>query len=62
MGGGEKAARALGVPFLGAIPLDPAVARSGDDGVPYIRSHADCPTWHAVTAVMEKLLVQIETP
>lgn len=62
MGGGEKAARALDVPFLGAIPLDPAVARSGDDGVPYIRGHADSPTWHAVTAVMEKLLVQIETP
>jgi len=62
MGGGEKAACALGVPFLGAIPVDPAIVRSGDEGLPYIRGHADSPTWQAVNAVMERLLEQLETP
>jgi Mrp family chromosome partitioning ATPase len=33
-GGGEKSARELGVPFLGSIPLDPAVVLAGDTGIP----------------------------
>ncbi len=33
-GGGEKAAEEMGVPFLGALPLDPAVVVSGDQGRP----------------------------
>lgn len=31
-GGGEKLARESGVPFLGAIPIDPAICKSGDSG------------------------------
>ncbi|MGA9099142.1 MAG: Mrp/NBP35 family ATP-binding protein [Methanotrichaceae archaeon] len=31
-GGGEKAAKDLNVPFLGAIPLDPEIGRLGDLG------------------------------
>jgi ATP-binding protein involved in chromosome partitioning len=34
-GGGERMAADMGVPFLGRIPLDPAVSRAGDDGQPY---------------------------
>jgi ATP-binding protein involved in chromosome partitioning len=59
-GGGRKAAADLGVPYLGAIPLDPAMVRAGDDGRPYILSHADSPTWKAVDEVMEHLVSQIE--
>jgi len=33
-GGGEKLARDLRVPFLGKVPLDPAVSKSGDTGRP----------------------------
>ncbi|MEJ2717026.1 MAG: Mrp/NBP35 family ATP-binding protein [Deltaproteobacteria bacterium] len=33
-GGGEKSARELGVPFLGSVPIDPAVVLAGDTGVP----------------------------
>ncbi len=33
-GGGEKLARDLRVPFLGKIPLDPAVSQGGDTGKP----------------------------
>jgi ATP-binding protein involved in chromosome partitioning len=35
-GGGEQAAKELGYPFLGAIPLDPALSRAGDAGVPLV--------------------------
>ncbi len=35
-GGGERLAAETGVPFLGRIPIDPEVARSGDDGDVYL--------------------------
>lgn len=31
-GGGERLAREIGAPFLGAIPIDPAICSSGDSG------------------------------
>jgi len=62
-GGGKAAAADLGVPFLGAIPLDPAMVKAGDEGRPFISSHADSPTWKAVNAVMEQLVAEInKTP
>ena len=60
-GGGEKAARELGVPYLGAIPLDPAMVKAGDEGRPYVLRHADTPTWKAVDAVMENLVKRVES-
>ncbi len=35
-GGGEKAAGTLSVPFLGGVPLDPALALAGDAGNPVV--------------------------
>jgi ATP-binding protein involved in chromosome partitioning len=35
-GGGEQLATELGLPFLGALPLDPEVVQSGEDGVPVV--------------------------
>jgi ATP-binding protein involved in chromosome partitioning len=60
-GGGEKAARDLGVPFLGAIPIDPAMVKAGDEGRPFILRHADSLSWKAVDAVMQKLVTIVET-
>ncbi len=60
-GGGEKAAQELGVPYLGSIPLDPAMVKAGDEGRPYVLRHADTPTWKAVDAVMEKLVKRVES-
>jgi ATP-binding protein involved in chromosome partitioning len=61
MGGGEKAAHDLGVPYLGAIPLDPEMVKAGDEGRPYILRHANTPTWKAVDAVMENLVKVVES-
>ena len=38
-GGGERLAKDAGVPFLGAIPIDPLVRLGGDDGVPVVISN-----------------------
>jgi len=59
-GGGEKAAQKFGVPFLGAIPLDPAMVASGDAGKPFITADPESPTAKAVEAVMEKVLAIAE--
>lgn len=60
-GGGEKAASELGIPYLGSIPLDPAMVKAGDEGRPYVLRHADTPTWKAVDAVMENLVKRVES-
>ncbi len=40
-GGGEQMARDLDLRFLGAVPLEPAVAISGEQGVPIVRAQPD---------------------
>jgi ATP-binding protein involved in chromosome partitioning len=60
-GGGKKAAENLGVPFLGAIPVDPAIVKAGDEGRPFLLKHADSATGKAVDAVMECLVREINT-
>jgi ATP-binding protein involved in chromosome partitioning len=40
-GGGRRASEQLGVPFLGSIPLDPAVCQAGDRGQPITAAHPD---------------------
>ncbi len=42
-GGGVKMAASLGVPFLGAIPLDPAIVDCGDEGRPLVIAHPGAP-------------------
>jgi ATP-binding protein involved in chromosome partitioning len=38
-GGGRRTAEQLGVPFLGEIPIDPAIVVGGDAGTPIVLSH-----------------------
>ncbi|QSZ66893.1 ATP-binding protein [Methanofollis aquaemaris] len=59
-GGGKIAAEELGVPFLGAIPIDPAMREAGDEGRPFINRHNDSSSWKAIDAVMENLVKVVE--
>jgi Mrp family chromosome partitioning ATPase/predicted Fe-Mo cluster-binding NifX family protein len=43
-GGGEQLATKHGMPFLGKIPLDPDIVKSGDEGRPYVYHYAKTPT------------------
>lgn len=55
-GGGERMATEMNVPFLGKIPLDPAIAQAGDAGEPYIQKYADSPTGKAFQQAIAPIL------
>lgn len=55
-GGGERIASSLGVPMLGAIPLDPAIVDGGDSGVPLVASAPDSPAAQAYAAIADTLV------
>ncbi len=53
--GGKRLAEESGVPFLGAVPLDPRVVRSCDDGHPCVLSRDDSAAAKAFERIVEKL-------
>ena len=63
-GGGKKAAEELGVPFLGEVPLDPALAEAGDQGKPLISATPgvleSSPSARAFPPIVEKLIQQLK--
>jgi ATP-binding protein involved in chromosome partitioning len=58
-GGGEKLASEAGVPFIGVIPMDPAVRASGDNGIPVVISHPESPVAKALIKVAEDIAAKI---
>jgi Mrp family chromosome partitioning ATPase len=54
-GGGERAAHELGVPFLGAIPIDPVVVKDTDSGKPFMLYDMSCVAGMAFQRIMEKV-------
>lgn len=59
-GGGEMLAKDTGVPYLGAIPIDPAVRQGGDEGVPITISKPDSPAAQALSSIAEALLETLQ--
>jgi ATP-binding protein involved in chromosome partitioning len=55
-GGGEKLAGEMEVPFLGRIPLDPAVRDAGDAGVPPVAGAPDSQAALALTEVADSIM------
>jgi ATP-binding protein involved in chromosome partitioning len=58
-GGAVRAAEALGVPFLGEIPLDAAIRKHSDSGVPVVLAEPDSPSGRAFAEITGKLAQQI---
>ena len=54
-GGGEREAARLGVPFLGALPLDPALRIAADAGMPLVLTNQDSPTVVVIREVAANL-------
>ncbi|MBT4921960.1 MAG: P-loop NTPase [Rickettsiales bacterium] len=54
-GGGAKIAGSIGVPFLGAIPLDPMIVDCGDEGSPLVTAHPDAPASAVYRDIAETL-------
>ncbi|MGV3618973.1 MAG: Mrp/NBP35 family ATP-binding protein [Fimbriimonas sp.] len=55
---GEELATSLKVPYLGSVPLDPAVSEDGDRGVPPIVAHPQRPQADAFREIAGKLAQQ----
>lgn len=58
-GGGERAAAKLGVPFLGSIPIDPAIRDGGDSGHPIVVADAASPQAAAFRTIAQKLIAEL---
>lgn len=54
-GGGEKMAAEMGIPFLGRIPLDPAMVSAGDEGKPCVGQTGDSPAAIAMEEIFTKV-------
>ena len=59
-GGGERMAAEMQVPFLGRIPLDPALVAAGDDGHPYVHRYGHSPTANLIEGMALSLLTTCE--
>ncbi len=55
-GGGERAAEKLGVPFLGRVPIDPAIRSGGDTGQPIVVADPGSPQTKAFKEIAQKLV------
>ena len=54
-GGGKELASRMRVPFLGTIPLDPEIVKSGDSGQPYVLSYSKTETAKRFDEIVDKI-------
>jgi len=60
--GGQSLATELGVPLLGRIPLEPAVAEAGDAGLPVVAAHPDSPAARALVLAAQAVSAALPRP
>lgn len=58
-GGGERAAEKLGIPFLGRIPIDPAIREGGDSGHPIVVGNPASPQAAAFRDIAQKIIAAL---
>ena len=59
-GGGKRTAEELEIPFLGSVPLDPAIVTGGDQGTPVVIERPDSPAGRAFRELAQNLVDGIE--
>ncbi len=59
-GGGEALAKDMGLPFLGAVPLDPKVREGGDEGIPTVVGAADSSAGKALQNMAKAVINAVE--
>jgi Mrp family chromosome partitioning ATPase/predicted Fe-Mo cluster-binding NifX family protein len=57
-GGGKELASRMGVPFLGAVPLDPDIVKSGDSGQPYVLTYTNTESAKRFDEIVEKITAE----
>jgi len=60
VGGGEKIAKDMNVPFLGRIPIDPRICEDSDEGVPFVLKHRNSAASKAFAEIVKKIEKKIE--
>lgn len=55
VGGGEKMAEEMDVPFLGRIPIDASISKASDEGVPFILRHVNTPATKAFKDIVKNV-------
>lgn len=60
IGGGEKAAKELNVPFLGRIPIDPEMVQNCDRGMPYVTSYPNSEATKALQSIAQQCKEYVE--
>ena len=60
VGGGERIARDMKVPFLGRIPLDPEMVNCTDDGRPFVNLYPESTVTTAFKSIAEKWIQMLE--
>jgi ATP-binding protein involved in chromosome partitioning len=58
-GGGEAVAAEMAVPFLGRVPLDPAVREGGDAGAPIVATRPESAAAECLAAIARQLAAAI---
>ncbi|HQO77991.1 MAG TPA: Mrp/NBP35 family ATP-binding protein [Thermodesulfobacteriota bacterium] len=61
VGGGEKAAHEMSVPFLGRIPLEPGMVESSDTGSPYVARNPDSRVAEAFRSIAEQWRILLDS-
>jgi ATP-binding protein involved in chromosome partitioning len=61
IGGARREAEKQRLPFLGEIPLDPAIRETSDEGRPIVLSHPESPGAKAFMAIAARLWQEVET-
>jgi len=61
-GGGRLMAEEMNVPFLGRIPLDPAMVNAGDDGKPSVEHQAASPATKAFGGIVASVAAWCSQP
>ena len=46
----------MGIPFLGRIPIDPAIVKSGDEERPYMRFYPQTETAQKIDGIVERIM------
>lgn len=58
-GGGAKASKELGVPFLGEIPIDPNIRLGGDIGRPIVEADPASPQSKVISQIARNMAAQV---
>lgn len=59
-GGGKALAEEFGIPFLGAIPLDPRIGKACDRGESFLEEYENSPATEAILDIVDALREQVE--